>query len=62
MSETIVYQYTLNRDVTTEHREIVELASGELVINLDIDDVNSFLNGLYLFHKEAEEELWTNLF
>ena len=57
-----MYQYNLNRDVTTEHCEIVELASGELVINIDIDDINNFLNGLYLFHKEAEEELWTNLF
>tara|TARA_R110000850_G_scaffold118412_1_gene235444 strand:- start:114 stop:227 length:114 start_codon:yes stop_codon:yes gene_type:complete len=36
---------------------IVEGASGQPLAQLDVDDVNSFLNGLYLFHKEAEEKL-----
>ncbi len=46
--ETVV-QYNLIEDIVPEHREVVESASGQRLEELDIDDVNSFLNGLYLF-------------
>ena len=54
-------QYNLIHDVIDEHREIVESAAREPLEALDIDDVNSFLNGIYLFHKEAEEDFWKSL-
>jgi len=53
MSEAIVVQYNLIEDVTPEHRDIVEFASGQKLEELDIDDVNSFLNGLQLYMGEG---------
>jgi hypothetical protein len=50
-------QYNQLIDLTPEDQMIVEGASGQPLAQLDVDDVNSFLNGLYLFHKEAEEKL-----
>ena len=58
--ETVV-QYNQLSDVTPEHKLIAESASGQPIEELDIDDVNSFLNGLYLFHGAAEEEFWKSL-
>ena len=52
-------QYNLIKDITSDHRDIVEIASGQQVANLDIDDVNSFLNGLYLF-MDPEAYTWKN--
>lgn len=52
-------QYNLIKDITADHRDIVEIASGQQVANLDIDDVNSFLNGLYLF-MDPEAYTWKN--
>lgn len=52
--ETVI-QYNLIEDVIPEHRDVVESASGQRLEDLDIDDVNDFLNGFYLFCKE---EYW----
>jgi len=54
-------QYNKLIDLTPEDQLLVEGASGMKLADLDINDVNSFLNGMYLFHKEAEEDLWTTL-
>jgi phage-related protein len=50
-------QYNQIRDVTNGHRDIVEKASGEDINNLEIDDVNSFLNGLYMVMYD-EDLVW----
>lgn len=56
-----VLQYNQIEDVTSEHRYMVESAAGKPIEQLAIDDVNSFLNGLYLFHEASEEEFWKSL-
>lgn len=38
-----------------DEKELVELASGQKITELDIDDVNEFLSGYYLFHKGITE-------
>jgi len=59
MSKTVI-QFNCHDDVDTESRSIVEVASDQPLEELQMDDINSFLNGLYLFHKEADEVEWTN--
>lgn len=58
--ETVV-QYNQLSDVTVEDRAVVEAAAGQPLEQLDIDDVNSFLNGLIIFHRMLEEDYWNNL-
>lgn len=48
----VVIQYNQIKDVIPNHRDLVEKASGEPIDELDIQDVNSFLNGLYIFNQE----------
>jgi hypothetical protein len=62
MVVSIYKQYNQLSDVTTEDQLIIEFVSGQPLTSVPIDDINSFLNELYLFHSEAEEELWTSLF
>jgi hypothetical protein len=55
-------QYNQLSDVTDDDRAIVEAASGQPLEQLHIDDVNSFLNGMIIFHQLLEEEFWNNLY
>lgn len=61
MLRATVVQFNQLSDVDTESRAIVEAASNMKLEDLSIDDVNDFLNGLYLFHKEADEAFWKSL-
>jgi hypothetical protein len=56
--EAVAIQFNQHSDVDDESRECVECASQQPLETLQIDDINSFLNGAYLFHKEAEENKW----
>lgn len=56
---TTTIQYNQIEDMTEDHRDICEQASGQPVAELDIQDVNDFLNGLYLF-MDPEAFSWTN--
>jgi hypothetical protein len=56
--ETVSIQFNQHSDVDDESREYVEHASQQPLEALQIDEINSFLNSTYLFHKEAEENKW----
>lgn len=56
----IVVQYNQIEDIIQEHRDVVESASGHKLEELNIDDVNDFLNGLYLF-MDPEAYTWPTL-
>jgi hypothetical protein len=58
--ETVV-QYNQLSDVSDEDRAVVEAASGQALEQLDINDVNSFLNELIIFYRMLEEDYWNNL-
>ena len=48
--ETVV-EYNQLSDLTQEDREFVEFCSGQPIEELDIDEVNDFLNGYVNFCK-----------
>jgi hypothetical protein len=52
-------EFNLHVDVMS--RELVEEVSGLVFENIPIEDVNSFLSGLFLFHEEGKKEYWKNL-
>lgn len=54
-------EFNLHEDVDDASRSLVEDAAGLILEDIPMDDVNSFLSGLYLFHKEGKEEYWKNL-
>lgn len=58
--KTIV-QYNQLSDLSTAEQELVESISDECINDLDINVVNDFLNGLYLFHNISEEDFWKSL-
>lgn len=54
-------EFNLHEDVDVMSRELVEEVSGLVFENIPIEDVNSFLSGLFLFHEEGKKEYWKNL-
>lgn len=56
--ETVV-QYNRIEDITPEDRAFVEFCADAPLEELDIDEVNDFLNGYALFTRE--EDYWKSI-
>jgi hypothetical protein len=52
--ETVV-EYNQLSDLTPEDREFVEFCAGQPIEELDIDEVNDFLNGYAQFCRGLDE-------
>jgi len=58
MDKPLIFEYKSHCDVVDQDRAIVESASGQRLEELDIDDINSFLTGMWLF-MDPEAFSWT---